>query len=54
MSPQTGRAKRYAQCHFVDMSAHKSVMLARACCMLGSLAEPTSIHVSIKMLKNRW
>ena len=30
MGPDMGRAKRYAQCHFGDMSAHKSVMVANA------------------------
>ena len=31
MGPDMGRAKRYAQCHFVDMSALKRNMFRHVC-----------------------
>ena len=49
-----GRAKRYAQCHFVDMSALKHIMLEHVRCVFYNFAKTTSTSANIKTLKFHW
>ena len=42
------RARRYAQCHFVDIGALEQVMLREACCMSFYLKNIKSNRVKIK------
>ena len=44
-------AKRYAQCHFVDMSHLKRFMLEEICCIFSNFAKVRSIDANIKSLK---
>ena len=52
MGPEMGRAKRYAQCHFVDMSALQRFMLGQVRCVLYNYAKPMSTGANIKTYKN--
>ena len=54
MRPESERAKRYAQCHFVDMSALERFMLGIGRCVFYNFAKTTSSGVNIKQLKKRW
>ena len=46
-------AKRYAQCHFVDMSHLKRFMLGEVCCNVSNFAKVRSIDANMKSLKIR-
>ena len=48
MRPESERAKRYAQCHFVDMGALKRFMLGQVRCVFYNFAKATSSGVNIK------
>ena len=48
MRPESERAKRYAQCHFVDMGALKRFMLGQVRCVFYNMAKTTSSGVNIK------
>ena len=50
--PEMGGAKRYAQCHFVDMSDLKRFMLGEVRCNFSNFAKPRWIDANIKSLKN--
>ena len=49
-----GRAKRYGQCHFVDMSALKRIMAQERVNFVGYLANLKPSRANIKTLKNQW
>ena len=51
MGWEMGRAKRYAQCHFVDISAIERFMLRQVGCIFGDFAKTTSNSVNIKQSK---
>ena len=46
-----GRAKRYAQWHFVHMSVLKRFMLGQVRCVFYKIAKPKSIGANMKSLK---
>ena len=54
MDSQTGRAKRYAQYCFEDMSALERFMLRELGCNFCNFANATSNCANIKSLKNHW
>ena len=54
MRPESERAKRYAQCHFVNMGALKRFMLQEVRCTFSYSAEVTSSCANIKTNKKRW
>ena len=45
-------AKRYAQCHFVDMRALKRFMLDHVCLGVYNFAKPKTIDANMNSLKN--
>ena len=49
-----GREIRYAQCHFVDMSAFKSIMAQERVNFFGYLAKFKPSRANIKTMKTRW
>ena len=51
MCPQTGRAKRYAQCGFVDMSGRKRVMWQQVRGMFCDFAKTASNDDNTKSMK---
>ena len=51
MRPESERAKRYAQCHFVDMGALKRFMLGQVRCVFYNFAKTTSSGVNINIEK---
>ena len=54
MRPEAGRAKRYAQCVFVDMNAFKRIMSEQRIKFFCNFAKLTPSCASIKTLKNHW
>ena len=52
MGREMGRAKRYAQWHFVDISAIERFMLRQVGCIFCNCAKTTSNSVNIKQSKN--
>ena len=48
-----GRAKRYAQCHFVDMNTFKSIMAQERVNFFGYLAKLKPSRANIKTMKKR-
>ena len=54
MRPESGRAKRYAQCHFVYIGALEHVMLRQVVCISYSYARAPSSSANLKTLKIRW
>ena len=50
--PETERARRYAQCGFVDMGALKRSMLRRVRCVFCNVAEMTSSGANAKSIGN--
>ena len=54
MRPEAGRAKRYAQCVFVDMNAFKRIMSEQRIKFCCNFAKLTPSCASIKTLKNHW
>ena len=54
MVSDMGGARRYAQCHFVDMSDLKRFMLGEVRCNFSNFAKPRWIDANIKSLKNHW
>mgnify|MGYP006888681704 CR=1 FL=1 len=49
-----GRAKRYAQYHFADMSAFKRIMAQERVNFFGYLAKLKPSRANIKTMKKRW
>ena len=54
MGPELGRAKRYAQCHFVYIGALERVMLRQVVCISYKFAKAPSSNANIKTLKCHW
>ena len=54
MCPESERAKRYAQCHFVDMGGLQRFMLRQVRCVFYNFAKPTSSGVNMEQLNKRW
>ena len=54
MRPEAGRAKRYAQCVFVDMNAFKRIMSEQRIKFVCNFAKLTPSCASIETLKNHW
>ena len=52
MGPEMGRAKRYAQCGLVDMSALKRNTFGDVCKIVCNSFEVTPIFANIKAMKN--
>ena len=52
MGPEVGREKRYAQCHFVVISALEGSMLRRVGFMFCNFAKTTPNNVNIKQAQN--
>ena len=52
MGLNMGRAKRYAQCSLVDMSALMRNMFGHVCSNVGNLVELTPSCANIKLLKS--
>ena len=48
MGPEVGREKRYAQCHFVDISAIERFMLRQVGCIFSNFVKATSIGANIE------
>ena len=53
MRPEAGRAKRYAQCVFVDMNAFERTMPEQRIKFVRNLAKLKPSGDNIKTLKNR-
>ena len=51
MGPELGRAKRYAQCHFVHIGALEHFMLRQVVCIFYKFAKAPSSSANIKTLK---
>ena len=51
MCPESKRAKRYAQCDFVDMGVLKRFMLGQVRCVGCNFAKPKSICANMKSSK---
>ena len=51
MRSELGRAKRYAQCHFVYIGALERVMLRQVVCISYKFAKAPSSNANIKTLK---
>ena len=51
--PKGGRAKRYAQCHFADMSAFKRIMAQERVNFFGYLAKLKPSRANIKRINKR-
>ena len=54
MRPESERARRYAQCHFVDMGTLKRFMLGQIRCVFYNFAKTKSSGVNIKQCQKRW
>ena len=54
MDPELGRAKRYAQCHFVHISALEHFMLRQVLCIFYNFAKAPQSSANIKTLKFHW
>ena len=54
MGSETGRAKRYAQCHFEDIDTLERLMLRQVGCIFCNFAKTTSNNVNITQSKNVW
>ena len=54
MRPEVGRARRYAQCVFVDRSAFKRIMSKQRDIFFCNFAKLKPSCANIKTLKNRW
>ena len=54
MGPELGRAKRYAQCHFVHIGALEHFMLRQVVCIFYNFAKAPSSSANIKTLKFHW
>ena len=54
MRPEVGRARRYAQCVFVDRSAFKRIMSKQRDIFFGNFAKLKPSCANIKTFKNRW
>ena len=54
MAPELGRAKRYAQCHFVHIGALKRFMLRQVVCIFLYFVKAQSSSANIKALKFHW
>ena len=54
MRPELGRAKRYAECHFVHIGALERVMLRQVVCIPYEFAKAPSSNANIKTLKIHW
>ena len=52
MWPRSERAKRYAQCHFVDMSVLKASCSNKSVALFYNFAKTTSSGVNIKQCTN--
>ena len=48
MRPESERARRYAQCHFVGMGTRKRFMLGQVRCVFYNFAKTKSSGVNIK------
>ena len=48
------RAKRYTECHFVDMRVLKRFMFGQVRCVFYNFAKPSTIDTNMKSLKNHW
>ena len=54
MHSEPGRAKHYAQCHFVHIGALERVMLRQVVCISYNFAKAPSSNANIETLKIRW
>ena len=54
MESELGRAKRYAQCHFVHISALEHFMLRQILCIFYNFAKAPQSSANIKTLKFHW
>ena len=54
MGPELGRAKRYAQCHFVHIGALEHFMLRQVVCIFHKFAKAPRSSANIKTLKFHW
>jgi len=54
MGSAMGGARRYAQCHFVDMSDLKRFMLEQVRYIFFDFTKPMSIVADMKSLKKHW
>ena len=54
MGSEMGGARRYAQCHFVDMSDLERFMLEQVRYIFSNFTKPMSIGANIKSLQKYW
>ena len=51
MGPELGRAKRYSQCHFLNIGALEHFMLRQVVCIFYNFAKAPSSSANIKTFK---
>ena len=54
MRPEAGRARRYAQCVYVDMNTFKRIMSKQRVVMFCNFSKLKPSCDNIKTLKNHW